>query len=80
MGGQGVLARVVATAKWLVYCGAVAIVGGGIVFVLAAAWLGIPVKKALRETPVSGAVSPSMVAVGVLLAAVVIVLDADLRS
>lgn len=80
MDGRGMLARVVATAKWLVYCGVVAVVGGGIVFVLAAAWLGIPVTKALRETPLSGAVSPSLVAVGVLLAAVVIVVDADLRS
>ncbi|AQL41848.1 hypothetical protein BV210_03560 [Halorientalis sp. IM1011] len=80
MDGREMLVGVVATTKWLVYCGGVAVVGGGIVFVLAVAWLGVPVQKVVRETPVFGAVSPSIVAVGVLFAAVVMVLDADLRS
>jgi hypothetical protein len=84
MDGRGTLARsgvrIVSAAKWLVYCGAVAVVGGGVVFVLTAAWLGIPVARAIRETPLFGAVSPSLAAVGVLLATFVIVLDTDLRS
>jgi hypothetical protein len=84
MDGRGMLTRVgtsvVSAVKWAIYCGAIAMVGGGIVFVLTAAWLGMPVAQAIRETPVFGAVSPSLAAVGVLLAAVVIVLDADLRS
>ncbi len=72
--------RVVATAKWLVYCGTIALVGGGSVFVLTAQWLGLPVSRVLRETPLLGAVSPSLAAVGVLGVAAVLVADADLQS
>lgn len=84
MDERGTMPRVVswlvAVLKWCLYCGGIAVVGGGIVFVLTAAWLGLPVREIVRETPVFGAVSPSLVAVGILLGAVVIVADADLRS
>ena len=53
---------------------------GGVVFVLTAARLGLPVVQATREMPMPGALSPSLVAVGTLLTALVIVLDTDLQS
>ncbi|WP_299263179.1 hypothetical protein [Halorientalis sp.] len=59
---------------------AVVAVAGGVVFVLTAARLGLPVVQATRERPMPGALSPSLVAVGTLLTALVIVFDTDLQS
>lgn len=61
--------------KWCVYCLAIALVGGTVVYALFATWLGLPTKQLLARVPVT--VSPEAVGVGVLLLLVLVVTDTE---
>lgn len=61
--------------KWTVYCLAIALVGGTVVYALIAAWLGLPTKQLLARVPV--AVPPEAIGVGALVVLVLVVTDTE---